>query len=255
MITTGKLYSYFDCKIPRALSCAWDNDGLMVCADSSHEVKRVLFALDVTDAVAEYAIARGFDLIISHHPMIFSPLKAINTDDPICARTLRLIAAGVSVFSFHTRLDALGGGVNDILAASLGLENVRPFGPEGEEIGRMGELPHEMTASELATLIKERVSRHITGHFTEQPIRTVAVLGGSGKDFICAAKAAGADVFICGEAGYHAVLDAPMLGIGIVEAGHFETEIGVSAFFADALRSDFPDVIFEIYPHDNKFIH
>ena len=81
MITTGELYSYFDRKIPRALSCDWDNDGLMVCADSTREVKKALFALDVTDAVADYTIAGGYDLIISHHPLIFSPLKAINTEN------------------------------------------------------------------------------------------------------------------------------------------------------------------------------
>ena len=69
MITTGELYSYFDRKIPRALSCDWDNDGLMVCADSTREVKKALFALDVTDAVADYTIAGGYDLIISHHPL------------------------------------------------------------------------------------------------------------------------------------------------------------------------------------------
>ena len=97
MITTGELYSYFDRKIPRALSCDWDNDGLMVCADSTREVKKAIFALDVTDAVADYAIAGGYDLIISHHPLIFSPLKAVNTENPVCARALRLIAAGISV--------------------------------------------------------------------------------------------------------------------------------------------------------------
>lgn len=255
MITTGELYSYFDRKIPRALSCDWDNDGLMVCADSTREVKKALFALDVTDAVADYAIAGGYDLIISHHPLIFSPLKAINTENPVCARALRLIAAGISVFSFHTRLDALDGGVNDILAASLGLENTRPFGPAGEEMGRIGELACEMTAESFTALVKERVSSHITGHFTEREIRTVAVLGGSGRDFIDAAKAAGAEVFLCGEAGYHAVLDAPSLGIGVVEAGHYETENGVSAFFADAFRSDYPEIVFEIYPREGEFVH
>lgn len=91
MITTGELYSYFDRKIPRALSCDWDNDGLMVCADSTREVKKALFALDVTDAVADYAIAGGYDLIISHHPLIFSPLKAINTENPVCARHSALL--------------------------------------------------------------------------------------------------------------------------------------------------------------------
>lgn len=255
MITTGELYSYFDKRIPRELSCEWDNDGLMVCADSSHEIKKVLFALDVTDEVASYAIKGGYDLIISHHPLIFSPLKAINTENPVCARVLRLICAGIAVFSFHTRLDALEGGVNDILAATLGLANIRSFGPAGEEMGRIGEFPEAMAEEDFTALIKERVSRHITGHFAGGKIRAVAVLGGSGRDFIHAARDAGADVFLCGEAGYHAVLDAPSLGMGIVEAGHYETERGVGAFFAEAFSKDFPKIKFEIYPHGNSFVH
>lgn len=122
-------------------------------------------------------------------------------------------------------------------------------------MGRIGELAREMTAESFTALVKERVSSHITGHFTEREIRTVAVLGGSGRDFIDAAKAAGAEVFLCGEAGYHAVLDAPSLGIGVVEAGHYETENGVSAFFADAFRSDYPEIVFEIYPREGEFVH
>lgn len=255
MTAVKELYSYFDKKIPRELSCEWDNDGLMVCADGAKPVKKVLFALDVTDETADYAISGGYDVIISHHPLIFAPLRAINTENPVCARALRLIAAGVSVFSFHTRLDALEGGVNDILAAALGLRDTMPFGPAGEEIGRIGRLPRKMSAADFTALVKEKISGHITGHFTGNEIGTVAVIGGSGKDFIRAAKSCGADVILLGEAGYHAVLDAPSSGISIVEAGHYETEKGVCAFFSSAFSEDFPQIKFDIYPRGNSFVH
>lgn len=255
MITVSELYSYFDKKIPRALSCEWDNDGLMVCADGKKPVKKVLFALDVTDEAADFAISGGYDVIISHHPLIFAPLRAINAENPVCARALRLIAAGISVFSFHTRLDALEGGVNDILAATLGLCDAVPFGPAGEEMGRVGKLPRALTPAEFSALVKEKLSAHITGHFTGKEIKTAAVIGGSGKDFIRAAKSYGADVILLGEAGYHAVLDATAEGISIVEAGHFETEIGVGAFFVSALAEDFPQLTADIYPGGSPLVH
>ena len=126
MANVKELYDYLDKKIPRALSCEWDNDGLMVCADAEKSARRVLLALDATDEVAKYAAENGFDAVVTHHPMIFSPLRALNTLDPTAKKALFFAKNDIAVMSFHTRLDALDGGVNDTLAEKLGVENAVP---------------------------------------------------------------------------------------------------------------------------------
>ena len=105
-MTVRELYRFFEQKIPRALSCDWDNDGLMVCPDDTKEVRRVLVALDITAAVAEHAIKEGYDLVVSHHPLIFHPLKAVAPGEATVNKVIRLLTSGVSAMSFHTRLDA-----------------------------------------------------------------------------------------------------------------------------------------------------
>ena len=114
-----ELYGFLNEKIPPSLSCDWDNDGLMCCADETKEIRRVLIALDMTAEVIKKAIAEGYDLILSHHPLIFSPLRAVTPMDHIARRFIDLIRADIAAMSFHTRLDAVEGGVNDILAAEL----------------------------------------------------------------------------------------------------------------------------------------
>ncbi|MBR4872828.1 MAG: Nif3-like dinuclear metal center hexameric protein, partial [Clostridia bacterium] len=133
-MTVSELYRFLENKIPKSLSCEWDNDGLMCCPDPAREVKKVLFALDITEAVVEMAIEKGCDVILSHHPLVFRPVKALTTEGGVPRKLIRLVQNGISAMSFHTRLDAVCGGVNDILAATLGLENVSAFGPEGEQM-------------------------------------------------------------------------------------------------------------------------
>ena len=122
MSTVKDIYSFLDGLYPRTLSCEWDNDGLMVCRNSEREVKRVLLALDVTRKVADEAISGGYDLIISHHPLIFRPLKQLSEEYSGALIPMKLFSAGVSVISLHTRFDAGEGGINDTLAALLGLD-------------------------------------------------------------------------------------------------------------------------------------
>ena len=127
-MTVKQLYDILDSRIPRSLSCEWDNDGLMCCPNGEKEVKKVLIALDVTAQVVEYAISGGYDAIVSHHPFIFKGMKSINEESYISEKAIRLIQNGISVFSFHTRLDAVSGGVNDRLCELLELMSVQSFG-------------------------------------------------------------------------------------------------------------------------------
>lgn len=221
-----QLYDVLNEKIPPSLSCSWDNDGLMCCPDPEREVSRVLIALDVTGEVVDEAIDGGFDLVISHHPLIFHPIRSLTTDSGVGAKLINLVRAGVSVMSFHTRLDAVADGVNDQLAEALGLIDVEVFEDgDGTPLGRIGYLPEDMEVCELATRIKSALATPavmVSG--CGKRADRVAVVGGEGKSFIGAAKAAGADTFVSGRLGYNNMVEAEELGINLIEAGHFFTE-------------------------------
>ena len=224
-MTVKDLYAALEARIPRALSCEWDNDGLMCCPDAEKTVERVLVALDITAEVVKQAIEGGYDLIVSHHPLVFRPLKSVNPLDAVANKVIRLLCAGVSAMSFHTRLDAVSGGVNDALANSLGLREVTPFGNEGEEIGRIGFLERKMTVKEFAEAVKTATGAPaVTVSDGGVDVYRVAVLGGSGSDDVLAARAAGADTYLSGELGHHFLTDCPEWHMNLVAAGHFYTE-------------------------------
>ncbi len=224
-MTVRELYAALEKRIPRELSCKWDNDGLMCCPDPEAEVRRVLVALDVTAQIAERAVTEGYDLIISHHPLVFCPLKAIEPSNHVAKKVIGLLRAGITVMSFHTRLDAVCQGVNDTLAAALGLENVEPFGEGDECLGRVGELKSEMTLDAFAALVKRATGApSVTVSDAGLPVRRVALLGGSGSDVVPLARSTGADTYLSGELAHHHLADCPELGINLVAAGHFYTE-------------------------------
>ena len=230
-MTVRELYTRLNERIPASLSCQWDNDGLMCCPDPSRLVRRVLIALDVTAEVVDEAVRGGYDCIISHHPFIFKGLKALDDEGAISAKAIKLIGAGISVMSFHTRLDAAEGGVNDTLCALLGLCDLSPIFEEGIPLGRIGTLPSPLSAEELAARVKAALGSPLV-LISDSGIMAhrVAVVGGSGKDMIGAAKAAGADTFVSGRFDYHPMTDAPddkTSPMNLIEAGHFYTEAPV----------------------------
>ncbi len=232
-MTVLELYKHFDNLFPKELSCEWDNDGLMCCPEPSREVRRALVCLDVTDEALDTAIEGGFDVIISHHPLIFKGIKAINHENFVSRKAIKLIRAGVAVMSFHTRLDTARGGVNDILANLLKIENAAPF---GDGIGRIGTLSAPAELLEFAKFVKDTLGApSVSVADAKRDVLRVAVLGGSGKDEIDAAIEAGADTYVSGELGHHALTDAPEMNINLIEAGHFFTEAPVCEFLEDTL--------------------
>ncbi len=248
-MTVKQLYEYLDKKIPSELSCEWDNDGLMCCPAPERKVARVLVALDATAEIVDRAIEGGYDLIVTHHPFIFKGLKSINTEDFIARKVIKLIGANVSVMSFHTRLDAVEGGVNDRLVQLLGLTDVEPF---AEGIGRVGTLPRSLTAEQLAKEVKECLGAD--GVFLADaglaPTR-VAVLGGGGDGDIAEAMAQGADTYISGDFGYHSKTDAPDMGINLIEAGHFQTEHPVCRVLCRMINEADAEICCDIF-HSNR---
>ena len=248
-MTVREYYDYFCEKIPSALSCEWDNDGLLCCPDRDREVRRVLVALDVTEEVVRAAISGGYDLILAHHPMIFRGIKALTEEDGAGRKLLALVKGGVSVMAFHTRLDAARGGVNDILAGLLGIENAAPFGDEA--IGRIGTLSEPMTVDSFSNRVKDVLKApvvRVSG--AGETVSRVAVLGGSGKDDVIAAVKAGADAFVTGELAYHQLVDAPDMGITLIEAGHFYTEYPVCQRLKELLLEKDPSVDATVYFSD-----
>lgn len=234
-MTVHELYDALSHKIPKALSEPWDNDGLMCCPVGERTVTHAIVALDVTDAVVEHAIATGAELIVSHHPLIFAPLRSLGGQTPIERRVLRLASAGIAVFSFHTRLDRVEGGVNDALASQLRLEDVAPLGEGDASLGRIGTLPEKMTVEEFADYVKIALGvPFVQAADACRPVFRVALVGGEGKDFIKAAEAAGADTYLSGRIGYHNMQDSPL---NLFEAGHYFTERQVTVALAEMLEA------------------
>ncbi len=262
-MTVGGLYAALEARIPRALSCPWNNDGLAVCPDPNAPVRGVLVALDATEDAVALAAETGCNVILSHHPLLFKGIKAVDGGDTGSRKVIRMIGAGIACMAFHTRLDAVDGGVNDILAARLGLSALVPFGdddnPARAPIGRIGTLPAAVGLAEFAAAVKAAlcVPASLGTPYTEhlspaapavsyvgcgKPVRRVAVLGGSGQDDLDAAAAAGADTYVTGELRYHQICDAPWGEINLIRAGHYFTEFPVCRHLADMAAELCPGV-------------
>ena len=246
-----ELYKYLNEKIPTTLSCDWDNDGLMCAPNAAREVNRVLIALDITGEAVKEAINGNYDLVISHHPLIFKGIKSVTEDSYISSKLIELIKADISAMSFHTRLDAVAGGVNDILAEKLGVKNALPFGIDATPIGRIGTLDAPMSLSDFAESVKRALGAPCVSYADagKQAYR-IALLGGAGEDDIAAAVFAGADTYVSGELGYHRLTDAPDGEINLIEAGHFYTEFPVCERIAELVRAADRDIVCDIFNSD-----
>ena len=218
----------------------WDNVGLL-CGSAGAEVSKLLVALDVTMAVAKEAAEWGAELIVSHHPLLFSTSN-LSDETPEGALLLYLARHRIAVVSLHTNLDSAPGGVNDVLAQRLGLEGIQTFDGGDHGIGRIGTVP-EQALEAFVRFVKERLGadgvRYADGG---RPVRRVAVGGGSCMDFLPQAIAAGCDTFVTGDIKYHQFQQAAKLGVNLIDAGHFPTEDPVCEVLCGCLRGQFPEI-------------
>ncbi len=234
-MTVKELYRKMSERIPENLSEEWDNDGLMCSSDTSADVHRALVSLDVTEEIVDYAIENGFDLIVSHHPLIFKPISSLTEDSHVARKVIKLISNNISVFSFHTRADKVVGGVNDQLCDLIGLFDTHPFGEGG--IGRIGRIDEECSLEDFVYRIKDQLGlQGVLVSDGYNRVSTIAVLGGDGKDFVKAAIDAGADTYISGRISYNMMEEAAEMGINLIEAGHYFTEFPVTSFFSNILN-------------------
>ena len=219
MITVQEIYHMIDQMAPFESQEDFDNAGLLL-GDPAMEVRGIHVALDVTERVLDEAEAVGANLIVTHHPIMFSPVKRLVATDYETRLIFRMIRAGMALIAAHTNFDRAPGGMNDTLAARCGLTQVT-----GEGFIRVGNLPHPMTGRELAAHLAASLDTVVRPMGdAEKVYRRLALCSGGGSDFWTEGLALGADAFLTGEMKHHhalALADAGMLGL---EAGHFATE-------------------------------
>lgn len=230
----SEIYEFIDSVAPYNTQCAWDNSGFM-CGDLNGEADAVMLCLDCTNDVLEQAAANGCNVVVCHHPMIFSPLKAVEAGTPV----YNAIKNGITVISAHTNLDMAEDGVNDALCEALSLTDCEKLSAEGVPLMRAGNA-REQSVISFASFVTDKLGSAAQVVDSGRPVRRVAVCGGAGGEYIAAAFNAGCDTFVTGEVKHHEYLEAKRLGINLIVAGHFSTEAVVLEKLCDKLLRAFP---------------
>lgn len=216
----------------------WDNVGLLLGWRNA-KVRRLMTSVDITRNVINEAIDKGVDMIISHHPLIFKPIYSLESDSTIAQLIYPLIENNIAVYSAHTNLDKAVGGTDDCLAEALELQDVRRIDDTLDlDFGRIGVLASPMNLTEFAKRVCKQLKAQridIVGD-KKRHVRKVAVSGGAGASLMKKALDAGADVFITGEIKHHEAIEAELLGISVLAAGHFYTELPVMIKLIDRLQ-------------------
>ena len=226
---------------PLSIQEGWDNSGLCIGSPEA-PVTSVLLGLDCTPELVDEAIECGAEMIVTHHPLIFSGLKKISPEDQVGEAVIKAIKAGISIYAAHTSADKVIAGVSGAMAARLGLQNVSILDEDGEGtgLGVVGDLPQPLPAAEAVALVKERFSLKAmrTSRPVEGKISRVAMCGGSGGSLIKAAAASGAQLYISGDISYHNFFTRE--GFMIMDIGHYESEIEIVDILFSLLRKNFP---------------
>lgn len=229
---------------PAEYALEWDNVGLLV-GRKDKEVKKLLLAVDATVAVCEYAISNNVDMIVTHHPMIFSKLRKINDDTVLGQKILSLAEAGICCFAMHTNFDTIGG-MAKVAARMMRLKNalVLEETNAGEGIGQIGLLDYSMTVAELATYVKTTfdIPNVMVFGDVNRMVEKIAISPGSGKSVIDVSVVKGADCLITGDIGHHEGLDAVESGLTIIDASHYGIEKIFLQFMYDYLKDFCNDV-------------
>ena len=238
MATVADILNFIETLAPRELKMEWDNVGLL-CGGKDRPVTKIMVALDPFEHVCREAAAWGAELVVTHHPLIFTAPKSI-TDETSVGRTVQFLCAhGISAINAHTNLDCAEGGVNDVLANTLELTDVSVIG--GENLLRAGKFEADLPA--FLAHVKEKLGckglRYVDGG---KPVRKVAVGGGSCAGGMLDALDAGCDTFVTADVKYNQFWDAKELGMTLIDAGHFQTENPVVAVLAEKIAGAFPEI-------------
>lgn len=249
MANGKEIYQFIDSIAPFDTQEDFDNAGFLV--GRVQDVKTILVSLDITEEVVEEASLLGAQLIVSHHPVIFNPVKSITDETPIGRILLGLAENRVAAICAHTNLDAAHGGVNGCLAQRLELSEIGPLCQAGVDsqgrpygIGRVGTVHQSgLSVAAYAAFVKEKL-KAVSVRFVDggKPVCKVAVGGGACGSMLEDAVGAGCDTFVTADLKYNHFLDARALGLNVLDAGHFPTENVVCAPLVRRLSKAFPDV-------------
>lgn len=244
-------------EFPINLAETWDNVGLLV-GDENREITKVQISLDATEEVIDHAIEVGANLIITHHPMIFSGLKNITSKNFMGRKILKLIENKIAVYSMHTNLDSAKGGLNEYIAIKLEAKNPKILEEKKDidrvSLGGLGRIYSLETPTELGEyleFVKEKLdlkSVKVVGDLGRK-IKKIAVVNGSGASYLNKVEKLGVDLFITGDIKYHEGLDAREMGMALFDIGHYESEY----FFTDLIVKHCEEVKVEIYNDEPVF--
>jgi len=231
-MTVQQVFDFINTRAPYEMQDPYDNSGLLV-GDPAADVHGVHFAMDLTQRVVDEAIAAGADLIVTHHPIMFSPIKRLLATDYESRLIMQLVRNGIAMISAHTNLDKADGGIDDVLAERIGLSNIT-----GEDYVRIGDLPHPMSAEELTVHVSRALNTVVRPMGIGENITRVAVCSGAGGSEWPVAHGWGAQAFVSGEIKHHDALAAVDAGLFCLEAGHHATEEPGIFALADALQNE-----------------
>lgn len=247
MATIADVVRVIESFAPVEIQENWDNCGL--CAGSPDaELTGVLVGFDCTRALIDEAVECGANMVVTHHPLIFHGLKKVDEADPVGDALIRAIRAGVAVYCAHTSADKAPGGVSWAIARRLGLENVSVLDYDaavssegfGCGLGIIGDFPEALSSDRAIEKVKEafglpyvRCSRPSDGL-----IRRVAACGGAGSSLVDRARAAGAQLYLCGDVSYHHFFTPE--GFMVMDIGHYESEIDIVSILFSLIQKNFP---------------
>jgi dinuclear metal center YbgI/SA1388 family protein len=234
-ISVAALIQCLEAWAPPTWQESWDNSGWQVEPGVGDQPAHVLVCLTPTWAVLEEALElrrqrQGVNLILAHHPLIFSPLKAVTQGDPVGQMVYQAITHGIGIYSAHTNFDQVSGGTADILAQQLDLQGAEPVVPTQPEVGygRVGNLSPARPLKELLQHIQDTLKPprliYSLAADLHQPIHRLAVLGGSGASFLGAVAKTGAQAYLTADAKFHQFQEARDRGVILIDAGHYATE-------------------------------
>lgn len=243
MTTIKQIYYFLNNLAPFENSLSFDNTGLLI-GDPEIEVKKAILSLDITSKVIDEAKKTGANLIITHHPIIFKPLKNLSFNNVAS----KMIINNINAICAHTNLDVAPKGVNFELAQKLKLSNLKPLAyEENKPMGFVGDIEKEMNCKEFAEFVKTNLNCFGLRYTNiNKTIKKVGICSGSGGCFVREAKKQECDAFVTGEIKHSDILSANEMDLMIVDAGHYKTENVIIKPLSDELKKQFPNLEFII---------
>ena len=246
-VTVGEIYAKINEIAPFETQAEWDNAGLLA-GSANAPVDTALVALELNPDVLQEANAKHAQLIVTHHPILFRGRKNLREDDPEGRMLCALVRSGVALIAAHTNFDGANPGVNDALAAALGLTEVEIL-DEGVRVGT----PSQRTLGAFRAHAETALGGVIRMYGNaDAPIGRIGILGGAGGDYLEIARNAGADVFLTGEISHHKAWDAYLSGVSVLEAGHAATELPAVHFLAKGLQKAADDVQWNLRIYESE---